>query len=232
MSISRKYGRTAHFPFSPGTTSDDRINHDYWQDISRKNVVITEKLDGENTCLNKIGVFARSHAAPTLHPWADYLKLKWNLIKNDLGDLEIFGENLFAIHSIEYINLKSHFYVFGIRENDLWLSWEEVKFYAGMLDFPVVPEIKTIKADNQKLFEADIFEIIKNPSTFGSNDVHLKQPCTMEGVVVRNIESYLIGDLAKNLFKYVRKNHVKTDAHWTRSWKRAPLMSEKPNEVR
>ena len=30
MAISTKYGRTYHFPFSPGTTSDDRIYSDYW----------------------------------------------------------------------------------------------------------------------------------------------------------------------------------------------------------
>ena len=33
--ISEKYGRTYHYPFSPGTTSDDRINHTYWEDIQR-----------------------------------------------------------------------------------------------------------------------------------------------------------------------------------------------------
>jgi hypothetical protein len=75
MSLSHKYNRTYHFPFSPGTTSDDRINHDYWSDIQKINkLIITEKLDGENTCLNQFGVFARSHAAPTLHPWAGYLR--------------------------------------------------------------------------------------------------------------------------------------------------------------
>ena len=31
--LSEKYGRTYHYPFSPGTTSDDRINHTYWEDI-------------------------------------------------------------------------------------------------------------------------------------------------------------------------------------------------------
>ena len=47
--ISEKYGRTYHYPFSPGTTSDDRINHTYWEDIQRiKTLVHTEKLDGEN----------------------------------------------------------------------------------------------------------------------------------------------------------------------------------------
>jgi len=66
MSLSRKYGRTFHYPFSPGTTSDDRINHDYWNDVkSISQVVHTEKLDGENTCLNQYGVFARSHAVRT-----------------------------------------------------------------------------------------------------------------------------------------------------------------------
>ena len=79
MSLSKKYGRTYHYPFSPGTTSDDRINHNYWQDLKEIDKVIhTEKLDGENTCLNQYGVFARSHAAPTIHPWANYLKERWS----------------------------------------------------------------------------------------------------------------------------------------------------------
>lgn len=77
----------------------------------------TEKLDGENTCMNGIGLFARSHAAPTRHPWSNHLKSKYSLIKQDLKDtnIEIFGENLYAIHSIIYPNIKEHFYVFGIR---------------------------------------------------------------------------------------------------------------------
>lgn len=46
--LSEKYGRTYHYPFSPGTTSDDRINHTYWEDIQQIETLIhTEKLDGE-----------------------------------------------------------------------------------------------------------------------------------------------------------------------------------------
>ena len=33
--LSKKYGRTYHYPFSPGTPSDDRINHTYWEDIQQ-----------------------------------------------------------------------------------------------------------------------------------------------------------------------------------------------------
>ena len=93
--LSEKYGRTYHYPFSPGTTSDDRINHTYWEDIQQIETLIhTEKLDGENNCLNRHGVFARSHAAPTTSPWTRELRERWELMKNDLGDIEIFGENL------------------------------------------------------------------------------------------------------------------------------------------
>lgn len=54
--ISEKYGRTYHYPFSPGTTSDDRINHTYWEDIQRIGTLVhTEKLDGENNCLSPVG---------------------------------------------------------------------------------------------------------------------------------------------------------------------------------
>lgn len=228
MSLSNKYGRTYHYPFSPGTTSDDRISHLYWDDMSViKQVVHTEKLDGENSCLNKYGVFARSHAAPTVHPWARHLQQKWELIKHDLGDLEIFGENLYAVHSIKYINLTEHFFVFGVRIHNQWLSWEETKFYAAMLDFSTVPEIKTAIPTNEEEFRKEVLSFVSHQSVFGSEDVYTKSACTMEGLVTRNTEGYSVDAFKNNVFKYVRKGHVKTDEHWTRNWKRAPLLREK-----
>jgi hypothetical protein len=228
MSLSNKYGRTYHYPFSPGTTSDDRISHNYWEDMSQiKEVLHTEKLDGENTCLNKYGVFARSHVAPTVHPWANYLKIKWEQIKNDLGDLEIFGENLYAVHSIEYLSLPGHFFVFGVRLHDQWLSWEETEFYAAMLDFPVVPEIKVVQPVLRNEIEREILEIVSHESIFGSIDIHTGKDCTMEGIVSRNTSSFPVDEFRKNVFKYVRKGHVKTSEHWTRYWKRAKLIGEK-----
>lgn len=101
MNTQRKYGRTWHYPFSPGTTSDDRINTDYWQDLQTiTQLVHTEKLDGENNCLNRYGVFARSHATPTQSAWTYKIRQRWQLLKNDLGNLELFGENLYAVHSM------------------------------------------------------------------------------------------------------------------------------------
>jgi hypothetical protein len=229
MSLSRKYGRTYHFPFSPGTTSDDRINHQYWDDIAQiKNCIHTEKLDGENNCLSRYGVFARSHAAPTTSAWTRAIRERWQLLKNDLGDYEIFGENLYAIHSIEYKDIEDYYYVFGVRELDQWLNWEETCFIAAAFDLPVVPVIQSnVAVSDKKLFEQEFLHLVQQPSVFASVDVQTQQPCTLEGIVTRNADMYAVDDFAKNVFKYVRKGHVKTDEHWTRNWKRAPLKFER-----
>jgi hypothetical protein len=233
MAISQKYGRTYHYPFSPGTTSDDRIAHDYWDHLQCiPDLIHTEKLDGENNCLSKYGVFARSHAAPTTSPWTESLRRFWQLVKHDLGDLEIFGENLYAIHSIEYKKLEHHFYVFGIRQHEHWLGWEETQFYANLMDLPTVPVLGTAQSpDDRKLFEAEMLMLVNERGAFEPYDVSEGRATTMEGIVTRNANGYPVADFAKNLFKYVRKGHVKTDEHWTRNWKRARLINEGGNHV-
>jgi hypothetical protein len=230
---SGKYGRTYHYPFSPGTTSDDRINFDYWSDLQQiKTVVHTEKLDGENNCLNRWGVFARSHAAPTTSPWTATLREFWQLVKNDLGELEIFLENLYAVHSIRYQQLEHHFYVFAVREAGRWLSLEEVKFYAALLDLPTVPVIGMESTPaNRLLFEEKLLSITTTSGAFDPIDTATEQPCTLEGIVSRNAAAFHRDEFAHNVFKWVRKGHVKTNEHWTRNWKRARLKNEGGNYV-
>tara|TARA_R110000796_G_scaffold215732_2_gene331734 strand:+ start:5993 stop:6709 length:717 start_codon:yes stop_codon:yes gene_type:complete len=236
MSGSRKYGRTYHYDFSPGTTSDDRINRDWYDHIQRmKKTIDTEKMDGENRGLTGIGMFARSHAAPTTNPWATHLKPKYDMIKNDLkeGNIELFGEDIYAVHSIIYPNIKEHFYVFGVRILDKWLSWEETKWYASIFDFPTVPEItiNDVGLMTKENIQAHVINEASKPSVFGSHQVLAKgamgEPCTREGLVTRNYDEFDVALQHENIFKYVRKGHVSTDEHWTRNWKRAPLEWEK-----
>ncbi len=225
---ARKYGRTYHYPFSPGTTSDDRIQHQYWKYIQQmKNIIHTEKLDGENNCLNQHGVFARSHAAPTTLPWTNTIRQRWQSIKNDLGEIELFGENLYAIHSIQYKKLEHYFYVFAVRYIDTWLSWEEVRFYAAAFDFPTVPVLEMVSnIDDETNFRNNVLSLTTQHSAFDSYDIISENPCTVEGVVSRNIDEYAVNALGENVFKYVRKGHVKTNEHWTRNWQRAKLIYE------
>jgi hypothetical protein len=230
---SEKYSRTYHYPFSPGTTSDDRIAHDYWADLQQIDTLVhTEKLDGENNCLNRYGVFARSHAAPTTSPWTATLREFWQRVKNDLGGLDIFLENLYAVHSLQYQKLDHHFYVFAAREGNRWLSWEEVKFYAAMLELPTVPEMEMEKTPTDKAgFEKKILDVVKGPGAFCPVEVTTGKPATMEGIVSRNADAFGTDAFARNVFKWVRKGHVKTDEHWTRHWKRAPLKWEGGSDV-
>lgn len=228
MAISQKYGRTYHYPFSPGTESDDRIQHNYWTYLQQLPLIVhTEKLDGENNCLNRLGVFARSHAAPTTSPWTESIRMYWQQIRNELGTLEIFLENCYAIHSIEYKKLDHHFYVFAIRDRDQWLSWEETKFYAGVLGLPHVPEIAVCKPHaDQRTFEQEIKTLASGSGAFQPHDAMDKQPVTMEGIVTRSCAGYPVDAFDQHVFKYVRKGHVKTDQHWTRHWRRASLNNE------
>ena len=227
--LSQKYGRTYHYPFSPGTTSDDRFNHTYWEDIQKiETLVHTEKLDGENNCLSRFGVFARSHAAPTTSPWTSRIRERWELVRRDLGNIELFGENLYAVHSIQYKRIEEYYFIFAVRQLDKWLSWEEVKFYAAMFDFPTVPEL-IIQPTDGLLQEGLIQQITgwaQESSVFGSCDSLTGEDCTREGVVSRNAGEYPVNEFIHNVFKYVRKGHVKTDEHWTRNWKRAKLIWE------
>lgn len=239
MSVSRKYNRTFHYAFSPGTTSDDRINHEWDSDIHKLNTVIDlEKMDGENDCMNGIGIFARSHAEPTTNPWCDYLKPKFSQMQSDLKamDIEIFGENLYAIHSILYPNLDEHYKIFAVRHLDMWLGWEEVKWYADIFDFHTVPEIKIYNpADfTAKEIELSVKTECSKPSIFGSmqNGTDPLVECTKEGIVTRNYNEFPVDNFKENVFKYVRKGHVQTDEHWARNWKRAPLITDfKNNKV-
>jgi hypothetical protein len=111
----KKYPRTYHLPFSPEVHSDDKVCN--VSDIitiinSGIEVVITEKLDGGNCCLSSDGVYARSHSQVTSCPTFNYIKNVHyypNLLNILESNIKVFGENLFAIHSLEYHNIIPYF---------------------------------------------------------------------------------------------------------------------------
>ena len=91
-----------------------------------------------------------------------------------------------------------------------------------------VPVLQAIdKLPEKAVFEKNTLDLTAQRSIYGSIDVSNQKPCSMEGVVTRNVDEYSVDDFQKNVFKYVRKNHIKTDEHWTKNWKRAPLKNER-----
>jgi hypothetical protein len=139
-----KYPRTYHVPWSPGTTSDDKkLSGDWFDNYRGKEIVITEKLDGENQAVNHYDVFARSHGAPTRSPWSrnmwDKDGILWQ-IKDKIADNEtVYGENLFGEHSIIYNKLTNYWHIFAVTNGDIWYSWDDVRMVADILKQPTVP---------------------------------------------------------------------------------------------
>jgi hypothetical protein len=178
-------------------------------------IVITEKLDGENTGMTKDGVYARSHAAFTTSPWSREVRQIHERIKRDLSEgVFLFGENMEGIHSIEYTNLTSYFYIFGVRDNNIWVPWDAVEEYSYLLDLPTAPVLFKGKVESEKELKDLTERLVSKPSSLGGK---------CEGIVVRNADMFHNDDFAKNVMKWVRKGHVQTGEHWTRNWRKASV---------
>lgn len=161
-------------------------------------VVVTEKMDGENCTMHKGGIYARSIDSDS-GVLRQRVKTLWSVMGYDIPDgWRICGENLQWQHSIRYENLISPFYVFSIwNEKDECLSWDETIDYCQLLNLPTVPV----------LFRGSFNEdVIRN--------IAIKEG--MEGYVVRNSLSFHYDAFSKNLAKFVRANHVQTDQHWSK----------------
>lgn len=210
-----KYPRSYHLDFSPGATNDDRIA-DNIDSLIGTHIIISEKIDGENTGMNNDGVYARSHATFTTSAWSREVRQIHN--QKVSGNLEegvyIFGENTEGIHSIEYTNMSSYFYIFGVRDNDTWLSWDKVEEYSYLLDIPTVPILYNGTINSKKELTDIIKRIMSEPSELGG---------VREGVVIRKYKQFHNDDFSSSLQKWVRKDHVTTTTHWTRTWKKAQI---------
>ena len=114
----------------------------YWliHKPKKQGILKNEKIDGSNTAFSNRAVFGRSHVEPTKNSWDVKMWELHSRIKSDIEDeMFIFGENMYGVHSIEYSELTSYFYIFGIRYKNTWLSWDDVEEYSYLLDIPTVP---------------------------------------------------------------------------------------------
>lgn len=120
-----------------------------------------------------------------------------------------------GIHSIEYTNLTSYFYIFGVRDNEIWIPWEQVEEYSYLLDIPTVPVLFKGVVNTAKELQQIVEDLVSKPSELGGQ---------REGIVVRTAGMFHNDDFADNVMKWVRKGHVTTTNHWTRNWKKAKII--------
>ena len=192
----RKYPRTPHLPWSPGAGDDD-VRLGACPGFEGREVVVTEKMDGENTTLYRDGLHARSLDSRH-HPSRDWIKAWHGTIAREIPDgWRLCGENVYARHSVGYRDLESYFYLFSVWDDtDRCLSWDETREWAALLGCPVPREL---------------FRGLWNRSRIEKLEVDTR---TSEGYVVRVASAFVYEDFAEHMAKWVRPHHVQTDEHW------------------
>ncbi len=194
-----KYPRTYHFRWSPGLQNDDRMLPSTlgWEG---RQVVITEKMDGEGTTFYRDGLHARSMEFEP-HPSRERIKAIHAEVCYEIPEsYRICGENLTAVHSIKYKFLPSYFMVFNIWNGLTCLSWEETMEWCALLGLNTVPLIYWGE------YSDDLCkELCKQLN-----------PLTQEGLVVRPARAFSMVEFPYVVGKYVRKGHVQTSEHWLR----------------
>lgn len=193
-----KYPRTLHLPWSESVTCDDRVMTTV-DSFHKIEVVVTEKMDGENTTLYRGGIHARSLDSRG-HESRDWVKNLWSSVSFNIPKgWRICGENLYARHSVEYDNLKSYFYGFSIWDDgNVCIGWDDTVEWFSRLGIDCVPILYRGEFDEDKI------------KSLFCNERRNKS----EGYVVRVVDPFEYNDFSKCVGKFVRKNHVQTNQHW------------------
>ena len=184
-------------------------------------LVFTEKMDGSNVCLERNGVYARSHNEAPRHESFNALKaLHASLSYRIPASWQVFGEWLWAKHSIFYDRLPAFLLVFGIRDQaeDQWLAWEEVVTWSGAQGLSTVPVLWQGICPTEAALQHQV-------------EAHIHQPTysrEQEGVVVRVSGSFSSADFSQSVGKWVRPQHVQTSTHWREQKIVRNLLSEQP----
>ncbi len=200
-----KYPRTYHLPWSDSRSKDDKILATLKQ-FEGQEIVVTEKMDGENTTLYPDYMHARSLDG-TSHWTQSWVRNLQGRIGFEMPvGYRICGENMYAEHSIPYSDLESYFYIFSMwDDSNTCLSWDDTEMWSKLLEIPTVPVIYRGSYDN-----------------FSHSNQYrqyvLERGRDVEGYVIRIADKFHYSQFRKYTGKYVRKDHVmNTVHHWKSS---------------
>jgi predicted kinase len=189
------YPRTPHLPWSPGATSDD-VRVTGMAGLAGREVVVTEKLDGENTTLYADGLHARSLDSAH-HPSRAWVKSLQGLAGASIPPgWRVCGENMYARHSLAYDDLDSWFYAFSVWDGDRCLDWDATVRFTRERGMPVPPVLW------RGVFDEKALRALRLDLT------------RQEGYVVRTVDGFDRAEFPDRIAKWVRRGHVQTDTHW------------------
>jgi hypothetical protein len=219
-----KYPRTPHLFGSTGTADDKRLGKtESVRFLADDSLIVEEKIDGTNVGIHfttdgQMVLQCRGHLITEgMHAQYDLFK-QWTVVKRSTFEesLEdryiLFGEWMYARHSIHYRQLPHYFFEFDIydKEQEVFLSLQRrltLLEDMGVQTVPVVHAGPVGREDLASLIGPSRFDSrFENPLTKRSDNL-------MEGLYLRTEA----GDAVSGRAKFVRAEFVekvKQSEHW------------------
>ena len=219
-----KYPRTPHLFGSKGTDDDKHLGEKESKAfVADKSLIVEEKIDGTNVGIHfsDAGEFVlqcRGHLITEgMHPQYDLFK-QWAAVKRHVLEQHLenrfilFGEWVYARHSIFYGSLTHYFFEFDIYDKmeQAFLDLEQRLALLEGTGIQTVPVVHTGAVSRE-----DLDDLI-GPSQF---DSHFENPLTMqadnlmEGLYLRTeAEGVVIGRAKFVRPEFVEK--IKQSTHW------------------
>lgn len=219
-----KYPRTPHLFGSKGTDDDKHLGEvESTRFIADPSLIVEEKLDGTNVGLHfsdagEMILQCRGHLITEgMHPQYDLLK-QWAAVKRHVLEQRfgnrfiLFGEWLYARHTVKYRQLTHYFFEFDIydKQQQAFLDLEQRGRLLENSGIQTVPVIHTGSLKRSKL------ESLIGPSQFDSqfeNPITMRTDNLMEGLYLRTE----VGGTVTGRAKFVRPEFVekiKQSTHW------------------
>ncbi len=217
-----KYPRTPHLPWSPGATSDDVRLADDVQFYGRE-VVVTEKLDGENTTIYPDGSLHARSLTGASHPSQSWVRrYAAQLAPHIPAGWRICGENLYARHTLAYDALPSYFVVFSLWDDqNICRSWGETVEWCERVGASYAPVLYRGVWDRRAL--QALFPPEGRHSAFSASGGYA------EGAVVRIADAFPYAAFGASCAKYVDRLAASTASAppagaSARAWRDAPVV--------
>lgn len=203
-----KYPRTLHLPWSSWQNDDRVAKHD--SHFYDNEVVVTVKMDGENTSMYEDKLHARSIDS-SFHESRSWVKGLWGSLQHTLGSsLRVCGENVYAKHTIEYNSLDTYFYGFSVwnQDTNIAYDWDTTLEFFKLLDITPVIEIYRGVYNATSIHVAYVNYKHKQAS----------QGQSVEGYVVRLASEFHYDDFPTSVNKFVEKKFKvaldESNKHW------------------
>ena len=219
-----KYPRTPHLSGSKGTDDDKHLGPKESRGfIADPSLIVEEKLDGTNvgihfTWSGRMVLQCRGHEITEgMHPQYDLFK-QWTAVKRPVleamlsSQFILYGEWLYAKHSVHYRRLPHYFFEFDIFDKDAgrFLSLEKRLAMLRSTGLTTVPVLHRGRASLEQL------RSVIGPSAFESsfeNPVTGRTDNLMEGLYCRTEAEGSVSGRAKMVrSEFVEK--VKQSEHW------------------